>query len=65
MRMMKDGSRDVKDFRKLRSFFRDSWFEIPDRQSESRYMRPRVVSNKRDQTDYINDDILIRSKSEI
>lgn len=56
--MMKDRPGGMEGFRKLKSFFRDSWFEIPDRQSVSRYMRPRVVSNKRGQTYYINDNIL-------
>ncbi|KAG5804597.1 hypothetical protein H9Q74_012397 [Fusarium xylarioides] len=34
-----------KPFQDLASFFRTSWVEIPDRVSESRFMRPRFVEN--------------------
>lgn len=40
---MKDEKYDVSQFRQVKSFFRDSWVEVPDRISESRIMRPRFV----------------------
>lgn len=31
------------DYHKVRSFFRDSWVEVPDTESRSRMMRPQSV----------------------
>ncbi|KAF5529067.1 ankyrin [Fusarium mexicanum] len=33
----------TRDYYKVRSFFRDSWVEVPDKESRSRMMRPRSV----------------------
>ncbi|SPO05269.1 uncharacterized protein DNG_07956 [Cephalotrichum gorgonifer] len=41
-----DGESKEKEFYEASSFLRDSWFEIPDRTSPSRIMRPRYVSNQ-------------------
>ncbi|KAF5671259.1 ankyrin unc44 [Fusarium heterosporum] len=43
-RIMLDEGYDPSDYRECRSFFRDSWVEVPDRKSLSRFMRPRRVS---------------------
>lgn len=40
---MKDEKRKTPQYHEVRSFFRDSWVEIPDRTSLSRFMRPRTV----------------------
>jgi len=44
---MKDEQHDVWEFRDARSFFRDSWAEVPDESTESRIMRPRTVAKRR------------------
>lgn len=40
---MYDGSYKPQDFLQVKSFLRNSWVEVPDRESESRIMRPRFV----------------------
>ncbi|CAG7563248.1 unnamed protein product [Fusarium equiseti] len=47
MRIMKDEQHDVWQFRDARSFFRDSWAEVPDESTQSRIMRPRTVTKRR------------------
>ena len=44
---MKDEQHDVWQFRDARSFFRDSWAEVPDESAQSRIMRPRTVTKRR------------------
>ena len=44
---MKDEQHDVWQFRDARSFFRDSWSEVPDESTKSRIMRPRTVAKGR------------------
>lgn len=43
---MKDTGCKTAKYNQLRSFFRDSWTEVPDRESPSRIMRPRTVFMK-------------------
>ncbi|KAF4475281.1 Ankyrin-1 [Colletotrichum fructicola Nara gc5] len=42
-RIMKDGGYKTREYHEFRSFFRDSWVEVPDRKAASRIMRPRTM----------------------
>ncbi|KAF5491319.1 Ankyrin-3 [Colletotrichum fructicola] len=42
-RIMKDENRKTSEYNQLQSFFRDSWTEVPDRETPSRIMRPRTA----------------------
>ncbi|VUC29858.1 unnamed protein product [Clonostachys rosea] len=50
-RIMIDDKKTADDFHKVNSFLRDTWFEIPDRESPSRTMRPQFVQRKRSSKD--------------
>ncbi|KAF4436096.1 ankyrin [Fusarium acutatum] len=42
----------TRDYYKVKSFFRDSWVEVPDKESRSRMMRPRsVIRSMEESTD--------------
>ncbi|KAE9580146.1 hypothetical protein CGMCC3_g3834 [Colletotrichum fructicola] len=43
-RIMRDEDQDGSHFNQAKSFFKDSWIEVPDKASPSRIMRPRFVS---------------------
>jgi hypothetical protein len=43
LRIMNDEKLEPRQYHKLKSFFRDSWVQVPDRTSPSRSMRPRTV----------------------
>ncbi|EQB56523.1 hypothetical protein CGLO_03466 [Colletotrichum gloeosporioides Cg-14] len=43
-RIMKDGKQHASHFNQAKSFFKDSWIQVPDKVSVSRIMRPRYVS---------------------
>ncbi|RSL40494.1 hypothetical protein CEP54_016103 [Fusarium duplospermum] len=45
-RIMKDEKREPRQYDEVRSFFRDSWSELPDKTSPSRIMKPRTVSRQ-------------------
>ncbi|CAG9993960.1 unnamed protein product [Clonostachys byssicola] len=45
-RIMIDEKKTADDYRMVNSFLRDTWFEIPDRESPSRIMRPQFVQRK-------------------
>ncbi|KAF5565383.1 het-6-heterokaryon incompatibility [Fusarium napiforme] len=40
----------TRDYYKVRSFFRDSWVEVPDKEARSRMMRPRSVIRPMEET---------------
>lgn len=42
-RIMKDDKKIPKEFNEAKSFFKDSWIQVPDKVSPSRIMRPRCV----------------------
>ncbi|CAH0054474.1 unnamed protein product [Clonostachys solani] len=42
-RIMKDHDCDPTEYRSVRGFLKDSWVEVPDRESSSRMMRPRFI----------------------
>lgn len=44
---MKDHEYDPTEYRSVRGFLKDSWVEVPDRESFSRMMRPRFVERER------------------
>ncbi|KAF5985664.1 1-alkyl-2-acetylglycerophosphocholine esterase [Fusarium coicis] len=41
----------TREYYEVRSFFRDSWVEVPDKESRSRMMRPRSVMRLQEKTD--------------
>lgn len=41
---MSDEKAEARKFRELRSFFKSSWIQVPDRSSDSRFMRPQYVA---------------------
>ncbi|KAI1066726.1 hypothetical protein LB506_012110 [Fusarium annulatum] len=41
----------IREYYELRSFFRDSWVQVPDKESRSRMMRPRYVARPMKETD--------------
>ncbi|CVL08526.1 uncharacterized protein FPRN_13198 [Fusarium proliferatum] len=41
----------IREYYELRSFFRDSWVQVPDEESRSRMMRPRYVARPMKETD--------------
>lgn len=43
-RIMRDENQPVTHFNQAKSFFKDSWIEVPDKVSPSRVMRPRFLS---------------------
>lgn len=43
LRIMNDEKLEPRQYHELKSFFRDSWAQVPDRTSSSRSMRPRNV----------------------
>ncbi|KAF4462854.1 ankyrin unc44 [Fusarium albosuccineum] len=47
-RIMKDGNYETSQYQEVRSFFQDSWVEVPDRTSASRIMRPRAVERRQE-----------------
>ncbi|RSL46448.1 hypothetical protein CEP54_013846 [Fusarium duplospermum] len=57
MRIMNDEGCEARPYHELKSFFRDSWTQVPDRTSSSRSMRPRtVVRRQENETDGKNDN---------
>ncbi|KAF7527677.1 hypothetical protein G7054_g10415 [Neopestalotiopsis clavispora] len=42
-RIMKDQEKSASDFNQAKSFFKNSWIQVPDKSSPSRIMRPRFV----------------------
>lgn len=44
---MYDEGHNADDFHRVSSFLRDTWFEIPDRTSASRIMRPQFIRRNR------------------
>ncbi|KAF0323728.1 hypothetical protein GQ607_008937 [Colletotrichum asianum] len=49
-RIMKDERQHVGHFNQAKSFFRDSWIEVPDKLSVARMMRPRFVTRDKKET---------------
>lgn len=41
--MKREGCYDASQFHQVRTFFKSSWVEVPDRESDSRMMRPRFA----------------------
>lgn len=56
-RILKDNCYSSEEFQNVSSFFRDSWVEVPDRISDSRFMRPQYVSGKLETTNTGNDQL--------
>ena len=46
MRIMNDEGCEARQYHELKTFFRDSWTQVPDRTSSSRSMRPRTVERR-------------------
>lgn len=64
-RIMKDEDEDAGIFNQAKSFFKDSWIEIPDKSSASRMMRPRFVSRDAVSRDTKDDDAQKQDAEEI